>query len=41
MSLGYMAKLAALVALAGVLALVWWGWQIADASLILLGFQLC
>ncbi|MGQ4877201.1 hypothetical protein ACOJCM_01340 [Billgrantia sp. LNSP4103-1] len=34
-------KLAALLALGGALALAWWGWQNADASLLLLGSRLC
>jgi hypothetical protein len=34
-------RLAALLALAGALSLVWWGWQVADASLLLLGSRLC
>ncbi|MGR2737356.1 hypothetical protein ACUY1T_02770 [Billgrantia sp. Q4P2] len=34
-------KLAALLALGVALALVWWGWQTADASLLLLGTRLC
>ncbi|WP_267965952.1 hypothetical protein [Billgrantia aerodenitrificans] len=34
-------KLAALIILAGALALVWWGWQTADAALLLLGVRLC
>jgi hypothetical protein len=34
-------KLATLIVLAGALALVWWGWQTADASLLLLGVRLC
>jgi hypothetical protein len=34
-------KLAALLVLTGALALVWWGWQTADASMLLLGVRLC
>lgn len=34
-------KLSALFALASALALVWWGWKAADASLLLLGARLC
>ncbi|WP_281270151.1 hypothetical protein [Billgrantia lactosivorans] len=34
-------KLAALLALGGALALVWWGWHAVDASLLLLGTRLC
>lgn len=34
-------RLALLGAMTGVLALVWWGWQTADASLLLLGVRLC
>lgn len=37
----YLVKLAALLALGGALALIWWGWQAADASLLLLGARLC
>jgi|AntRauTorcE11898_2_1112593.scaffolds.fasta_scaffold37570_2 DNA-binding transcriptional regulator of glucitol operon len=31
----------ALIALAGATALGWWGWQVADAGLLLLGSRLC
>lgn len=41
MSRLHLFKLAALLALAGALALVWWGWHSADASLLLLGTRLC
>lgn len=41
MSRFHLIKLAALLALAGALALVWWGWQTADASLMLFGMRLC
>ena len=34
-------KLVAATAIAGALALAWWGWQTADASLLLLGMRLC
>ncbi|EWG99958.1 hypothetical protein [Halomonas sp. BC04] len=34
-------KLVAATTIAGALALVWWGWQAADASLLLLGTRLC
>ncbi|MFW3613211.1 hypothetical protein [Billgrantia antri] len=34
-------KAAALLALGVALALLWWGWQNADASLLLLGTRLC
>lgn len=34
-------KLVTLLAMASVLALAWWGWQNADASLLLLGARLC
>ena len=34
-------KLVALLVMAGALSLVWWGWQHADASLLLLGARLC
>ncbi|WP_269476081.1 hypothetical protein [Billgrantia diversa] len=34
-------KFAALLALGAALALAWWGWQTADASLLLLGTRLC
>ncbi len=37
----HLLKLAALGALGVALALVWWGWQAADASLLLLGVRLC
>ncbi|WP_258801658.1 hypothetical protein [Halomonas sp. DQ26W] len=41
MSRHYLVKIAAMLALGGALALVWWGWQTADASLLLLGVRLC
>ncbi len=34
-------KLAATAAITGALTLAWWGWQTADASLLLLGTRLC
>nr|WP_300999968.1 hypothetical protein [Halomonas sp.] len=34
-------RLALLGVMTGVLALTWWGWQNADASLLLLGMRLC
>ncbi|WP_444677928.1 hypothetical protein [Halomonas sp. E19] len=37
----HLTTLAALSALTATLALVWWGWQTADASLLLLGVRLC
>ncbi len=39
--IGLLPTAAALIVLAGALALVWWGWQTADASLLLLGVRLC
>ncbi|WP_267285429.1 hypothetical protein [Billgrantia pellis] len=41
MSRLHVLKTAALLALGVALALVWWGWQNADASLLLLGTRLC
>ncbi|EWH01984.1 hypothetical protein [Halomonas sp. BC04] len=34
-------KLVAAAAITGALTLAWWGWQTADASLLLLGTRLC
>ncbi|WP_276308784.1 hypothetical protein [Billgrantia endophytica] len=34
-------KLTAAALVAGALSLVWWGWQMADASMLLLGMRLC
>lgn len=34
-------RLSAVLAIAGALALAWWGWQASDASLLLLGSRLC
>lgn len=34
-------KLVSALAITGALALAWWGWQTADASLLLLGTRLC
>lgn len=34
-------KLMAAAAITGALTLAWWGWQTADASMLLLGTQLC
>ncbi|AMD01049.1 hypothetical protein [Halomonas chromatireducens] len=34
-------KLVAAAAITGALALAWWGWQSADASMLLLGMRLC
>ncbi|WP_277345645.1 hypothetical protein [Billgrantia bachuensis] len=34
-------RLAVLLTLGAALALAWWGWQAADASLLLLGTRLC
>jgi len=36
-----LAWLAAALTAGGALALAWWGWQVSDASLILLGSRLC
>lgn len=33
--------LSAMLGGAALLALTWWGWQISDASLLLLGARLC
>ncbi|SFU73188.1 hypothetical protein [Halomonas korlensis] len=33
--------IAALLGTAAATALAWWGWQVADASLLLLGSRLC
>lgn len=30
-----------LLTAAGALALAWWGWQVGDAGLLLLGSRLC
>lgn len=37
----HLVPLAATAVAAGALALAWWGWQAADASLLLLGSRLC
>ncbi|WP_276208181.1 hypothetical protein [Halomonas sp. NO4] len=37
----FLARLAAALLAAGVLTLAWWGWQVGDASLLLLGSRLC
>lgn len=34
-------RLAAVLLTASALTLAWWGWQAADASLLLLGSRLC
>ncbi|WP_283101627.1 MULTISPECIES: hypothetical protein [Halomonadaceae] len=41
MSQARLVRLAAATLTAGALALAWWGWQMADAGMLLLGMRLC